>query len=282
MNAFSGVLDLDPANLGLFFGRNGESLRKYVTGKSFHAIKKIYGEDFAEALKKVDGNRDDKSLRFKTDPEDLGRILVKVNFPSKEELEGADTVAYTVEILCDKEDLNTEKYHEIVKKNMETHAKNCSVKKAPEDKFSHKMIFTANIDHEGLIGRFIGAGGKNIRALSEEVKSALGVSFVRINMVPASEPLSRGPWKGKFIRLETQSDGFSVNIIVAANLPDGRNADYKKTMKAIVPIINASVQRLEEDLTTGGNSEISASEFLDSLSGEDYRPSSPCYDPNGW
>jgi predicted RNA-binding protein YlqC (UPF0109 family) len=261
MNVFTGVLNLDPSNMGLFFGRNGEALRKYVTGKSFHAIKKTYGEDFAAALKAVDGNVDDKSVRFKTDPQDLGRILVKVNFPSKDELEGKDSVSYTVEILCDKEDLNTEKFHEIVKKNMETHAKNCSVKKAPEDKFSHKIVFTTNIDHEGLIGRFIGVKGKNIRALSEEVKSALGVSFVHISMVPVSEPLTRAPWRGKFIRLVSESDGVPVNIIVSANLPGGHHADYVMTMKTIVPIINDSVQSLFFKEQSGGDAEIMASEF---------------------
>jgi predicted RNA-binding protein YlqC (UPF0109 family) len=281
VKVFEGVLDLEPTNMGLLFGRNGEALRKYVTGKSFHAIKKAYGEDFAAALKAVDGNTDDKSVRFKTDPEDLGRILVKVNFPSKEELEGKDNVPYTVEILCDTEDLNSPKFHEIVKKNMDTHAKNCSIKKAPEDKFTHKMVFTADLDHEGMIGRFVGARGKNIRALSDEVKEALGVSYVRICMNPASEPLARGPWKGKFIRLDTHEDNaFSVNIIVAANLPGGRQANFKDTMKVLVPVINAAVQRLEGDRFSGGGggdtAEIMASEFLDGLS---ERPASPSYLP---
>jgi hypothetical protein len=128
----------------------------------------------------------------------------------------------------------------------------------------------------------VGARGKNIRALSEEVKEALGVSYVRICMNPASEPLARGPWKGKFIRIATTEDyNFPVNIIVAANLPGGRQADFKKTMKVLVPIINAAVQKLEPERFGGSedSAEIMASEFLDELS---ERPMSPAYTPEGW
>ncbi len=278
VKVFEGVLDISPSEMGLFFGPGGKSLRQFVTGKSFRMIVQAYGEDYAAALKSVDGNVDDKSVRFKTDPEDLGRILVKVNFPSKEELEGKENVSYTVEILCDNEDLNTEKFHAIIKKNMDIHAKNCTIKKDPMDKFSHKMVFTADLDHEGVIGRFVGSRGKNIKKLAEEVKEALGISFVRIAMVPASEALARGPWKGKYIRIKTHEDNnFPVNIIVSANIP---MADYKKVMRALVPIINESVQRLEQDRFSGGDSEIMAADFLDSLAeDENMRPNSPPYTP---
>ena len=282
VKVFEGVLNLSPEDLGQFFGRGGESLRKFVTGKSFRMIKELYGENYAADLKAVDGNVDDKSVRFKTSPEDLGRILVKVNFPPKEELSGKEDVPYKVEILCDNEDLNSPPYHAIVKKNLDTHAKNCTVKKAAEDKFSHKIIFTADLDHEGVIGRFVGTRGKNIKKLSEDVKAALGVPFVVIKMIPASETLSRGPWKGKFIRLKTHEDNnFPVNIVVATNLPAGE-ADYKKVMKALVPIVNDSVQRLESDRFDGEeSSEIMAAHFLDELSAdENMRPNSPSYTPD--
>ena len=73
-----------------------------------------------------------------------------------------------------------------------------------------------------------------------------------------------------------------MNIIVSANLPGGHQADYVTTMKTLVPIVNDSVQTLFFKEQSGEDTEIMASEFLDSLSGENYRPSSPGYDPNGW
>ena len=71
------------------------------------------------------------------------------------------------------------------------------------DRFTHKIVFVAEINHEGQIGKFIGQGGKNIKSLTSQVNEALGTKNSRISMVPSNEEMKRPPWKNKFIRLKT-------------------------------------------------------------------------------
>ena len=243
-----GILPIDKADIGKFLGKGAASLKKYVTGKSAWQIKKMYEKDFNA----------ESSL---TKPSELGSILVNVSLPTRAELETMEEVTFTLVLLNGKEDLS--KYLSIAKANLDLHAKNCSVKKEPEDMFSHKIVFVASIAHEGLIGKFVGSRGKNIRELSKRINAALGTRYVHISMKSSSEPMSREPWKGKFINFKVQDDNtFEVNIIVGVNLPDGRTADYRKTMCALTPIINEAVLGLERNRQGPTSSEIAADEFL--------------------
>lgn len=260
---YEGVIDMSPKSMGKFFGRSGEAFRKYVTGKSAFAVKRAYKEDFEKLLKDVDGNLDDKSVRSLTPPDELGSILISVKFPPSSELdENASQIPYTAQIINDKENLS--KFMPIVKSNLDKHADNCHVKKDPLDRFTHKIVYVAEIDHEGQIGKFIGQGGKNIKQLTNQVIDSLGTSQVRISMVPSHSEMKRQPWMNKFIRLKTDPDNhFEVHIIVSANIPGGREADYKKSMCTLTPIISQSVLRLQK---VKESSEVMASEFLDEFS----------------
>ena len=274
---FEGFIDLSPSSMGKFFGRGGEAFRKYVTGKSAFAVKRAYQGEYEKLLKEVDGNLDDKSIRYLTPPEDLGPILISIKFPPSGDLdENASQIPYTSLIINDKENLS--KFMPIVKNNLDKHAANCTVKKNPLDSFSHKIVFVAEIDHEGQIGKFIGQGGKNIKHLTNQVIDALGTSSVRISMVPSNEEMKRSPWLNKYVRLNTDpNNNFEVYIIVSANIPGGRNADYKKTMCALTPIISQSVLKLQK---IKESSEVLASEFLNDFA--PYPPGCTDYTNEGW
>ena len=270
---FEGVINLSPSCMGKFFGPKGESFRKYVTGKSAFAVKRAYKEDYEKALQAVDGNLDDKSVRYLTPTEELGSILISIKFPPKEELQNSSNVSYTAQIINDKENLS--KYMPIVQANLDKHAENCVVVKDPLDRFTHKIVFVAEINHEGQIGKFIGQGGKNIKSLTSQVNEALGTKNSRISMVPSNEEMKRPPWKNKFIRLKTDPDNhFEVHIIISANIPGGRQADYRKTMCSLTPIISQSVLKLQK---VNESAEVLASEFLD-----DFCSGSPRYCNDNW
>ena len=274
---FEGVIDMSPKSMGKFFGRGGEAFRKYVTGKSAFAVNRAYKEHYDKTLKEVDGNLDDKSVRYLTLPEELGSILISVKFPPSKELdEHASQIPYTAQIINDKENLS--KFMPIVKANLDMHAKNCVVKKDPLDCFTHKIVFVAEIDHEGQIGKFIGQGGKNIKQLTNQIIDSLGTSKVRISMVPSNKEMKRSPWMNKYIRLNTDpNNNFEVYIVVAANLIGGREADYRKTMCSLTPIISQSVLKLQK---VKESAEVMASEFLDEISS--YPPGCNDYANEGW
>ena len=264
-----GILPIDKADMGKFLGKGAASLKKYVTGKSAWKIREMYEKDYTS----------ESSL---TKPSELGSILVKVTLPSREDLETMEEVTFSLTLLNGKEDLS--KYLSIAKANLDKHANNCSVKKEPEDMFSHKIVFVASIAHEGLIGKFVGSRGKNIRELSKRINATLDTRYVHISMKPSSEPMTREPWNGKFINFKVHDDNtFEVNIIVGVNLPGGRNADYRTTMCALTPIINEAVLGLERSRQGPTSSEIAADEFLGTC-----MPSSPRYVPeeeeenDGW
>lgn len=276
---FKDAIVLSPSSMGKFFGRGGEAFRKYVTGKSAFAVKKAYTDDYKKLLKVVDGNQDDESIRPLTPPDELGSILISVKFPPSNDLdEHSSQIPYTAQIINDKENLS--KYMPIVKANLDKHAASCSVKKDPLDRFTHKIVFVAEIDHEGQIGKFIGQGGKNIKHLTNQVIDSLGTSQVRISMVPSSGfEMKRPPWMNKYIRLETDSNSnFEVYIIVAANILGGREADYRKTMRVLTPIISQSVLKLQK---VKESSEVMASEFLDDF-GSQYMPGCTDYPNDNW
>jgi hypothetical protein len=265
--------------MGRFFGPKGESFRKYVTGKSAFAVKRAYTEFYENAVKEVDGNLDDKSVRYLTPPEDLGSILISIKFPPAGEIdENASQIPYTAQIINDKENLS--KFMNIVKTNIDKHSANCTVKKDPHDRFTHKIVFVAEINHEGQIGKFIGNRGKNIKYLTNQVIDSLGTSKVNISMVPSNTEMKRPPWKNKYIRLDTNPDNhFEVHIIVSANIPGGHLADYKKTMCSLTPIISQSVLNLQK--VKESSSEIMASEFLDNI-GPQYLPGCTDYANDDW
>jgi len=278
LQPFEGVINLSPKSMGKFFGHKGEAFRKYVTGKSAFAVKRAYKEYYENALKEVNGNFDDKSVRYLMPPEDLGSILISIKFPPAEDLdEHASQIPYTALIINDKQNLS--KFMNIVKTNIDKHAANCMVKKDPHDRFTHKIVFVAEIDHEGQIGKFIGQGGKNIKHLTNQVIDSLGTSKVRISMVPSNTEMKRPPWKNKFIRLKTDPDNhFEVHIIVSANILGGHNADYKNTMCVLTPIISNAVINLQK---VRESSEVMASEFLDNISPQ-YLPGCTDYSNEGW
>ena len=269
----AGELNMDKDNFGKFLGKGGQSLKKFVTGKSAFQIKEAYGRDKASD----DG---------KTNPAELGPVFVNVKLD-----DSGEKIAFSISIRNEKEDLT--KYLSIAKSNLFKHAANCAVKKAREDTFTHKMVFSAGMSHSGCIGKFIGSSGKNIRQLGEDLKSALNVPFVFVSMIEANEnEMKKKPWGNKVLSIETPDDcNTEVHVLVCANLP--RDAQFRDIMGKVVPLVSESVAaanpRPSRDVET-----VSASEFVPgwtefvpgSFTETGYRPPSPGYSPGtpdaGW
>ena len=262
-------------NLGAFLGKGGDKLKKFVTVKSAIMVKDAYKKDFEDG---------------KTNPDELGSVLIKVKIEGENE--------YHVSIHNEKE--NLDKYLDIVMKNLFTHAKNCSKKRVVENKYRNKIAFVAQIQHEGLIGKFVGSGGKKIKMLINEVKQALGVTDAHVSIKPISECGGISTWRNKKIRIKTDSDNnFEVQITVAVNLPEELFKDFKKTLQILTPIINKSVLDLEEpkdeygdeicadDFLLGGstisNTTVPTSpEYIPSTPENEWGPTSPRYEDSGW
>jgi predicted RNA-binding protein YlqC (UPF0109 family) len=259
----TGELNMDKANFGKFLGKGGSSLRKYVTGKSSFKVKEAYA-------------RDKTSNDEKTAPIDLGPVFVNVSLD-----DSGENITFKITIRNANEDLT--KYLGIVKANLLKHSSNCSIVKSKEDTFTHKMVFSAGMGHEGCIGKFIGGGGKNIRSLCEKLKGALNVSFVYVTMVPAAgADMKKKPWGNQVLSIDTPVEcNFAVNVFVCANLP--RDADFRSIMSSVVPMISGAIEsanpRPSKEVET-----VSASEFMPGWS--DFRPESPAYTPGspdaGW
>ena len=255
------------SNLGLFIGKGGSSLKKYVTGKSSYQISKAYEQDF---------NPD--WTCHSTPPSELGPIMVRVVIDDK--VSPGEKGNFTITIRNDKEDLS--EYLSIVKGNLDKHADNFSKKKPREDTYSQKIVFVTNLENEGLIGKFVGSKGKNIRALSENICSTMGVENCFITIDPEGPKMVRGPWKNKVIRIESSKDfTCSVNIVVSLNLPGGRNADYNSSLRMLTPLISESVDNLAAK--SYSNNEVSANNFMDNWTAPESTPASPRYsNEEGW
>ena len=252
-------------NMGAFLGRGGDKLKKFVTVKSAIMVKEAYKKDFEE-----DSNS-------KTNPAELGSVLIKVKIEGENE--------YQVSIHNEKE--NLDKYLDIVMKNLFTHAKNCSKKRVVENKYRNKIAFVAELNHEGMIGKFVGSGGKNIKMLTSKVKEALGVQDAHVSIKSSSECGDISTWKNKKIRIKTNPDNhFEVQITVAVNLPEELFKDFKKTLQLLTPLVNKSVMDLEQPKDDYGD-EICADDFLLGGGTTQWAPSSPQYSPgtpddDGW
>ena len=229
--------NFDKEHMGVFIGKGGIALKKFVTGKSAFQIKEAYEKDF-------DGSS--------TPPGDLGPILIKVKV---EEVDGE--MEFTISIHNDKENLDV--YQPIVKDNLFRHARNCSREK--KNNFRNNIVFTAEISHEGMIGKFVGSKGKNIKMLSEKVKQALGVKYLSIKIIPENEAEKVRTLKNKTIRINTNpNNNFQVQIIVSVNLPEELFKDYTGMMRKLAPLINDAVMKLDEDVHE--ENEIMADIFL--------------------
>ena len=259
----TGELNMDKGDFGKLLGKGGQSLKKFVTGKSAFQIKEAYG-------------RDKTSDDGKTNPAELGKIFVNVKLD-----DSGEKITFSITIRNGKEDLT--KYLSIAKSNLFKHASTCAVKKAREDTFTHKMVFSAGMSHEGCIGKFIGGGGKNIRTLGDNLKSALNVPFVYVTMIAANEnEMKKKPWGHKVVSIDTPDDcNTEVHVLVCANLP--RDAQFRDIMGKVVPLVSDAIAsanpRPSRDVET-----VSASDFVSGWS--DYRPQSPEYCPGtpdeGW
>ena len=259
----TGELNMDKSDFGKLLGKGGQSLKKYVTGKSAFQIKEAYG-------------RDKTSDDGKTNPVELGPVFVNVKLD-----DSGEKIAFSISIRNEKEDLT--KYLGIANSNLFKHSSNCAVKKAREDTFTHKLVFSAGMSHAGCIGKFIGQGGKNIRQLAENLKSALNVPFVFVSMIEANEnEMKKKPWFNKILSIETPGDcNTEVHVLVCANLP--RDAQFRDIMGMVVPLVSESVASANphpsRDVET-----VSASDFVPGWT--EFRPQSPGYSPGtpdaGW
>jgi len=258
----TGDLDIAKDDLGKLLGKGGQALKKFVTGKSAFKVKEAYARD-----KTADG--------VKTSPADLGPVFVNVKLD-----DSGEKISYSISIRNGKEDLS--KYLGIVKTNLIRHASACCAVRPREDTFSHKIIFSTKVYHEGSIGKFIGSSGKNIRALASKLKDALGVPFVYVTMIPkGDDPEKKRPWENQIVAIPPGEEcNFDVRIFVCANLP--RDTVFADTIKNILPLITKSVSPSAGG--SGGVETVSASDFIDGWS--NFRPESPSYVPGtpdeGW
>lgn len=259
----TGELNMDKADFGKLLGKGGQSLKKYVSGKSAFQILDAY-------------TRDKTPDDGKTPRAELARPFVNVRLDNS-----GEKITFSISIRSDKEDLT--KYLSIVKANLFKHAANCAVKKAREDTFTHKMVFSAGMSHAGCIGKFVGQGGKNIRQFGENLKSALNVPFVYVTMIEANEnEMKKKPWGNKVLSIETPEDcNTEVHVLVCANLP--RDTQFRDIMGKVVPLVSDAIAsanpRPSRDVET-----VSANDFVSGWG--EYRPQSPEYCPGtpdeGW
>jgi len=264
----TGTLAVSNEFLGRFIGKGGSNLKKYVTGKSAFQVSKEYEKNFQKDSELLTArNVIDETSKTMTVPSELGSILVHVKMDK-----GDENLTYKISIINKNQDLS--KYLGIVKNNLVKHAENFSKEKLPEDKFSHKIVFATSIEYEGLIGKFIGGGGKNIKILSSKVKKAFDLPFCFIAM-KTQEDMARKSWGNKVIRLSTSpSAKIEVHVIVSMNLP--RDSVFGDVLKKLTPIISESVGKLSAP-RQNNVSEILASDFL---AVTDWGDNSDCYDPN--
>jgi len=266
----TGTLAVSNEFLGRFIGKGGSNLKKYVTGKSAFQVSKEYEKNFQKDSELLTArNVIDETSKTMTVPSELGSILVLVKMDK-----GEENLTFEITLINKNEDLS--KYLGIVKNNLVKHAANFSKEKLPEDKFSHKIVFATSIENEGLIGKFVGAGGKNIKVLSSKVKKAFDLPFCFIVM-KTQEDMARKSWENKVIRLPSPaSSKVEVNVIVSMNLP--RDSLFGDVLKKLTPIILESVEKLSTPPPPQNKvSEISASDFLKTT---DWADASDCYDPN--
>ena len=264
----TGTLAVSNEFLGRFIGKGGSNLKKYVTGKSAFQVSKEYAKNFQKDSELLTArNVIDETSKTMTVPSELGSILVHVKMDK-----GDENLTYKISIINKNQDLS--KYIGIVKNNLVKHAEMFSKEKLPEDKFSHKIVFATSIEYEGLIGKFIGGGGKNIKVLISQVKKAFNIPFCYITM-KTQEDMTRKPWGNKVVRLSSSKSSIDVNVIVSMNLP--RDSVFGDVLKKLTPIISESVEKLSGP-RQNKVSEILASDFLASTSWAD---ASDCYDPSG-
>jgi hypothetical protein len=265
----TGTLAVSNEFLGRFIGKGGINLKKYVTGKSAFQVSKEYEKNFQKDSELLTArNVIDETSKTMTVPSELGSILVHVKMDK-----GEENLTYKISLINNNEDLS--KYLGIVKNNLVKHAENFSKEKLPEDKFSHKIVFATSIEYEGIIGKFIGGGGKNIKMLSSKVKKVFDLPFCFIAM-KIQEDMARKSWENKVIRLPSASSKIEVHVIVSMNLP--RDSLFGDVLKKLTPIISESVKKLSAPPPHQNKvSEISASDFL---AVTDWGDNSDCYDPN--
>ena len=260
-NAVTGTLNVPNDEIGKFIGNNGNSLKKYVTGKSQFRIREDYEIDFDKKSGKDSGM---------AVPSELGFIHVNVKLNKGEE----GFVSYKITLHNNKENLS--KYVGLVEKNLIKHSENFSKEKLPEDKFSHKFVFSTMIPNSSFIGKFFGKRGNNVKILSDEIKSELNVKFCYITMKESHEEMGREP-RDYFVIDTSISEGIDVNIIVSMNLP--KNPDkpvFEDALKKLSPIMKEAVHKLIPRKPR----KISINDFLSWADRNDDDDDDDDYDPN--
>ena len=271
-------LSFDKKDVGRFIG----GLNKHVRGKTARQVGRAYSDKFAKVS--------EEEQKKMVPPKDLGFVGVKVNV----------TDAQDVEAWLTNENVDLSEFNPILEKNIATHSQQFSRPTPVEDRFSHKFGFAVFLYHQGMIGKFLGAGGKNVKKIADEITAVTGLSSCFINIRDASEDhQAKRPFKNRFIQIYQNGDDcpFEATITVSVNLRNGENPD--EIMAKITCILVPKILKLgEKPRYFKGPEIIDAVTYLDGLDMEfkdevvgaqidwdasnspRYSPSSPTYSPD--
>ncbi len=257
-----GVLTFNEKDTGRFIG----GLNKHVRGKTARQVFREYSKKFDRA-----SEEDQKKM---VSPKEIGHIAVRVNV-NREDGEVSH------ESWLENEKVSLEEFNGILEKNIQTHASQFSRPTPVEDRFTHKFAAVAALYHQGMIGKFLGGGGKNVKRIADDIAAATGLPSCFINIRDASEEHdAKRPFKNRFVRIECDGDcPFEAIITVSVNLKNGENPE--EIMGKITRVLVPAVKSLGAPTRTRNEPEfISADAFLGGL---DFGPSaggdSPCYTP---
>ena len=266
------ALSFDKKDVGRFIG----GLNKHVRGKTARQVGKAYADKFAKVS--------EEERKKMVPPRDLGFVGVKVNVSDDHDL-------VQLEAWLTNEKVDLSEFNPILEKNIATHSQQFSRPTPVEDRFTHKFGFAAWLYHQGMIGKFLGGGGKNVKKIADEIVAATGLSSCFINIRDASEAhQAKCPFKNRFVQIRQDGDdcSFEAVITISVNLRNGENPD--EIMAKITRVLVSKIKKLGEKPRSSGPEIIDAAAFLDSLDMEEaggqndwdsnsprYSPSSPTY-----
>ena len=233
-HSFSGFLDFDGKDIGRFIS----GLNKHVRGKTARQVFQGYSQKFVDASEEERSNM--------VCPKDIGHITVRVHVeqcPSRK-------VSYCAWLSNEKVELS--EFQEILKKNITTHAFQFSRPTPVEDRFTHKFAWTAGLSHEGLIGKFVGSGAKNVKQLSSDISAALNVPSCYVSINPANdERTGKKPYKNRFVSVDAAiptviRGDFEVIITISVNSRGPEKQDIEQLVGLLTRILVSKLNTLGE------------------------------------
>ena len=271
-----GTLSFNVKDTGRFIG----GLNKHVRGKTARQVFREYSQKYDRAS--------EEEQKKMVPPKELGHIAVRVNVIRDED----DDISH--ESWLENEKVSLDAFNGILEKNIQTHMAQFSRPTPVEDRFTHKFAWSAHLYHQGMIGKFLGGGGKNVKRIADEISAATGLPACYINIRDASEEhQAKRPFKNRFVRIDCGGDcPFEAIITVSVNLKNGEDPDMimGKITRVMVPAVKnlgvpnrspAEPEYVSADIFLGGLDFGPGTPTQVGYESPRYSPSSPTYAPDG-